>query len=200
MSFDKLTASSFFICSVPQTSSVISRAHGFTNVSPIVCGFFSLAMRQATSYDASRQGLCLDESELWQSPTFLKSSLLTTKRFNTIQRIFRMNRCEMLLQFCWFQTCIGKDFTTQKTLRCFTAITISNEGKTKNYIVFTVLPLFFKFSEWLRFVIYLPCLVINLLNISKAQNSACTCTVFGSLYYDIVVVYDYVTKNDAPFL
>jgi len=46
---------------------------------------------------------------------------------------------------------------------------------------------------------YLPCLVINLLNISKAQNSACTCTVFVSLYYVIIVVYDYVTKNDVPF-
>ena len=40
---------------------------------------------------------------------------------------------------------VAKDFTTQKTLRSFTAITISNEGKTKSYIVFTVLPLFWDF-------------------------------------------------------
>ena len=39
VSFDKGTASSFFQCSMPQTSSVISRAHGFANVSPILCGF-----------------------------------------------------------------------------------------------------------------------------------------------------------------
>jgi len=50
----------------------------------------------------------------------------------------------------------------------------------------------------MKISIYLPCLVIDLLNISKAQNSAFTCTVFGSLYYHIIVVYDCVTKHDAP--
>ena len=45
MSFDERKALSFFLCSVPQTSSVISKAHGFADVSPIVCAFFSLAMR-----------------------------------------------------------------------------------------------------------------------------------------------------------
>ena len=45
VSFDKGMSSSFYLCSVPQTSSVISRAHGSTNVFPIVCAFFSLAMR-----------------------------------------------------------------------------------------------------------------------------------------------------------
>ena len=40
VSFDKGTTSSLFLCGVPQTSLVISRAHGFTNVSPMACAFF----------------------------------------------------------------------------------------------------------------------------------------------------------------
>lgn len=45
VSFDKGTASIFFLYSKPQTSSTISNTHGFISDSAILCGFLFLAMR-----------------------------------------------------------------------------------------------------------------------------------------------------------
>jgi hypothetical protein len=54
-SFDMGIAYSFLFCSSPQTSSTISNAYGFTNVSPIVWGFFCLALRYETLKDVQEK-------------------------------------------------------------------------------------------------------------------------------------------------
>ena len=53
VSFDSETDCSCEATLWPHMSLAMSMAAGFTNFSPIVCGFISLPMRSETTYDAS---------------------------------------------------------------------------------------------------------------------------------------------------
>ena len=132
--------------------------------------------------------LRLCECELWQNPSFLKSSHTGNKKISTIHRDFRMKRYEMLL---WFSsiipTCIGIAATVSHEKHCSLSLQSLRQSLS---IIMYVKPIRKSFFELLKFLIE-GIYVFSMINfffitedastvtsISKEPDSTCMLTVF----------------------